>query len=400
MLKIHIGKVWFLILAVAVTFTGCGDSDSTVAQRLQQSVDDNWIPYKQQYGISSGGLAVYIEAPNGNYFVSSGMPAAVDKNTRFRVASNTKTFTAAAVMLLHQQGKLNIDDTIVSNIPGTATPYLPDTAPYAIPYKNSITIRQLLSHTAGVWDVNNQPPIPLTCPVPYAGKTYPEYIMNDLGDVNHQFTLEELIGVVATCQISYWPPGTGYHYSNTGYSILAKIIERVSGAAYDVFIRQNLLAPNRLESTTVPMLASERTIPAPYSEGFVFEGGVLKPWTEDNMSVTIAEGNIISTQADLTRWIRRLMNGEAGINAANVALMKTPTAHSASYGLGIMNAGGGLGYGHNGAHAGFLSLMIYNPADDVSVVLYFNVLDFTNIGKQFALLTKVAQEAKKVLGYQ
>ena len=75
------------------------------------------------------------------------MPAGVDQNTHFRIASNTKTFTSAAIMLLNQQGLLNIDDTIVSNIPGTANPYVPATAQYDIPNKASITIRRLSSHT-------------------------------------------------------------------------------------------------------------------------------------------------------------------------------------------------------------------------------------------------------------
>jgi D-alanyl-D-alanine carboxypeptidase len=93
-----------------------------------------------------------------------------------------------------------------------------------------------------------------------------------------------------------------------------------------------------------------------------------------------------------------MRKGEAGINAANVELMKTPSAYSTGYGLGILN-GGGLGYGHNGAHNGFTSLMLYNPADDVSVVIYSNVIDNTNFPKEQALLKKVAQDAKSILGY-
>jgi D-alanyl-D-alanine carboxypeptidase len=392
--------LYFLLFVSVFNFAACyGGHDASTTQKLQASVEDNWNAYKEQYGVPSGGLALYIESPRGNYFVSTGLAATVDKDTHFRIASNTKTFTAAAVMLLHQQGKLNIDDAIVSNIPGTAEPYLPNTAPWAIPLKSDIKIRELLNHTAGVWDITNDPVISNEClRAEYRGKIYPDYIMYEKGDPNHQFTLDELIEVVTDCQIKSFVPGTNYHYSNTGYTILAKIIERVSGQTYDTFVSKNLLVTNGLSSTTIPMLATDRTIPAPYCDGFVFEGGVFKPWNEDNMSPTVAEGNMISTPANLTQWIRKLIKGEAGINAANVELMKTPSAYSTSYGLGILN-GGGLGYGHNGAHNGFTSLMLYNPADDVSVVIYSNVMDNTNFPKEQALLKKVAQDAKSILGY-
>ena len=125
---------------------------------------------------------------------------------------------------------------------------------------------------------------------------------------------------------------------------------------------------------------------------------MFKSWNEDNMSPTVAEGNMISSPADLTQWIRKLIKGEAGINATNVELMKTPSAYSTSYGLGILN-GGGLGYGHNGAHNGFTSLMLYNPADDVSVVIYSNVMDNTNLPQEQAMFKKVAQDSKSILGY-
>ena len=393
-------SLFISVLMLAACHGGGGTNSSQgVTQILQASVEDTWRSYKEQYGVPSGGLALYIESPSGNYFVSAGLPTTVDKDSHFRIASNTKTFTAAAIMLLHQQGKLNIDDTIVSNIPGTAVTYLPNTAPYAIPNKADITIRELLNHTAGVWDITNDPPISDAClRAEYRGKTYPEYIMYEKGDPNHQFALEELIQVVADCQIKSFVPGTGYRYSNTGYTILAKIIERVSGETYDAFVGRNLLAPNGLSSTTIPMLATDRTIPVPYCDGFVFENGVFKPWNEDNMSSTVAEGNMISTPADLAKWVRKLIKGEAGINAANVELMKTPSAYSTGYGLGILH-GRGLGYGHNGAHNGFTSLMVYNPSDDVTVVMYSNVMDNTNFPKEQAMLEKVARDVKYLLGY-
>jgi D-alanyl-D-alanine carboxypeptidase len=390
--------IMVIVFFVAVA-AGCsgGDDNPTLAKRLQSSVDSNWTQYKLEHGVPGGGMAVYIESPSGNYFSSSGMQTEIDQNARFRIASNTKTFTSASIMLLNQQGKLHIDDTIVSLIPDQGIPYVSTTDQYNIPNKETITIRQLLSHTAGVFDVTNEY-IPGTCSVPYAGQNYAEYIL--AADPNHQFSPGELIGVNATCHLSYFLPGAGYHYSNQGYSILATIIERVSGMTYDQFVIQKLILPNWLDSTSVPMFGTDQTIPSPFTPGYIYKDGVLTDVTQSNMSLNIAEGNIISTPADLARWVRRLIKGEAGPNSFSVDAMKTLTSQSGgNYGLGIIYVSG-LGYGHNGAHPGYLSLMVYDPSVDVTTILYFNIWDDANLmGDQMKLLVKAAKDARAAVGY-
>jgi D-alanyl-D-alanine carboxypeptidase len=389
-----------VIVLVAVFLARCSGGGSSVSSpdlRLQASVDSAWRQYSETHGVPGGGMAVYIETPTGNYFASSGMAPGVDRNSRFRIASNTKTFTAAAIMLLGQQGRLNIDDLIVSMIPGQGIPYVPATPQYDIPNKASVTIRQLLSHTAGVFDVTNEA-VPSSCGAAYAGQDYTTYVL--AGDPNHQFSPDEFVGVDATCQLSLFVPGTGYHYSNTGYSILATIIERVSGITYDQFITQNLILPNGLSSTSLPMLGTDQSIPAPFNPGYVYYQGALSDVTQSNMSANIAEGNIISTPVDLARWVKRLLTASAGPNAASVDAMKTltPLSHGA-YGLGMLYATG-LGYGHNGAHQGYLSLMVYDPASDVTTILYFNVWDSANLlTEQASLLTRAARDARSAVGY-
>jgi D-alanyl-D-alanine carboxypeptidase len=383
-----------------IIVAGCsGGGDPTLGENLQTYLDITWSNYKEAHGLPGGGIAVYLETPTGNYFASSGMAAGVNQNTRFRIASNTKTFTAAAIMLLYQQGKLNINDFIVSDIPGTSNPYVPNTPQYEIPNKASIRISHLLSHTAGVFDVTNDN-IPGSCaPQPYAGGNYVGY-QEDI-DSDHQFTPDELVSVDATCQLSYFMPGTDYKYSNTGYSLLAIIIERVSGLSYDQFIMQNLLIPNALASTTIPMLGTDQTISSPFNPGYIWYDNTWGDATESNMSANIAEGNIISTPADLARWIRRLITAQAGPNADSVAAMTTPDPLSGSnnYGLGISFTAG-LGYGHEGAHIGYLSLMDYDPFDDVTTILYFNVWDYANLKTdQGSLLRKAAKDARAAVGY-
>jgi D-alanyl-D-alanine carboxypeptidase len=276
---------------------------------------------------------------------------------------------------------------------------VPNTAQYSIPNKASIKISHLLSHTAGFFDVTNDA-IPSTCaPQPYAGQNYVGY--QGAIDPNHQFTPGELIGVDATCNLSYFMPGAGYKYSNTGYSLLAVIIERVSGLSYDQFVVQNLIALNGLASTTVPMLGTDQTIPPPFNPGYVWLNGMFEDTTESNMSANIAEGNIVSTPADLARWIKRLVTGQAGPSAASVAAMTTPNplSGSSNYGLGISYTPG-LGYGHEGAHIGYLSLMDYDPTADVTTILYFNVWDYANLQTdQGSLLRRAARDARVAVGY-
>jgi D-alanyl-D-alanine carboxypeptidase len=117
------------------------------------------------------------------------------------------------------------------------------------------------------------------------------------------------------------------------------------------------------------------------------------------MSTGIAEGNIISTPADLARWVKRLINGQAGPNAASVAAMETVTPPSKSYGLGIVNMGS-LGYGHNGAGNGYVSNMAYDPVADVTTIVYCNVEDFANVPTyELALLVNASYDARAAVGY-
>ena len=387
------------LIAAVVTASACsGASQPDPQAALEQMVAQKWAAYGQSIGYpGAAGLVLYVSTPAGVHFASTGMENA-SPGIHFRIASNTKTFTAAAIMLLHQRGLLDIDDVITANIPGTTTPYVPDTASYAIPYKDSITIRKLLGHRAGVYDVTNEA-MPSDAPCPYAGKSYVQ-----TQDMSRQFTFDELVGVDAMCNASYGPPSEDeYHYSNTGYSLLGKVIERVSGLTYSDFIAQNLLVPNRLTETSSPSLHTERTIPAPFAVGYSF--GYLGPkqfvaTVADNMSINVAEGNLISTPEQLARWNRALVTGGAGLEASTVGLMKCeiPSGATDCYGLGIQQFSG-LGFGHTGAHNGYLSIMLYDPAHDVSIVLFSSLIDFTNIGAEAKVLFDVVTQARAILGY-
>ena len=360
-------------------------------------VAEKYAAYKATYGLPDGaGMLVYLETPRGNLAAAAGLPAGADETCHYRIASVSKTFTAASIMLLDQQGKLRIDDRLSDPIPGTDVPYLADSPNYAIPNKDRITIQQVLSHRAGIFDVFNNP-VPAGSEFPYAGYYYNNYVYTVLNEPDHQFTADELIGVVAANKLSTGEPGETYHYSDTGYTLLAKIVERVSGMSYDRFLRENFWGPLGLAQTSAPWNGDDTALPAPFMTGHVSLGAGFLDFMEDNMSSQVGPGNVISTAADLAHWIRALLSGRGPLSAEQVARMTLVPAGNATYALGIGNTP--LGMGHSGAHPGYVNLAVYNPDDDVALVVATPFIDYAKLNEHLAFMLEVGKEARRIAGY-
>ncbi|RYF51199.1 MAG: class A beta-lactamase-related serine hydrolase, partial [Cytophagaceae bacterium] len=120
-----------------------------VRSQLQQLTDSLYQHFNGKWGIekNKGGFFLQVNNSSGSTLVSSNIEPGVQGNTRYRIASLSKIFTSAAILLLQQEGKLTITDFIPA--------YLPTTPAYDIPNKNQITIKQLLQHRAGVFDITN-----------------------------------------------------------------------------------------------------------------------------------------------------------------------------------------------------------------------------------------------------
>ena len=143
--------ILWLLLLINACLVGCSSSSGFTQEDLQTVLETEWQTYSRDKTNFGGGIAMQILCPWGDYFISSGMGSGMDNSHRFRTASVTKTFTAASIMLLHERGQLNIDDKLSDNIPGTESPYFP----YNIPHRNEITIRMILMHRAGIFDLTN-----------------------------------------------------------------------------------------------------------------------------------------------------------------------------------------------------------------------------------------------------
>ena len=363
-----------------------------MSEALRDALSASW---KARYGGRSGGLTMMVQAPDAAFFAST--LDGVTPDTFFRGASITKTFTAASIMLLDQRGQLRIDDAITAAMPGRPDPYLPEGPGFAIPNKEQITIRQLLGHRAGVFDLANTA-IPATLALPYAGEVYTDWAV--ARDPHHTFDTDELIGVLAATQLSHSPPGQGFHYSDTHYTLLEKIVQRVSGQPLDEFKASEFVKPNGLAATHFVVDGHDTDLPEPAIAGFILDSDGVKPMQNYNYSYDPGSGNLVTTSADLVRWIRRLIRGEAGVSPAQIARMTEMSADT-PYGLGILRKSAGdtvLGYGHNGGTAGYLTDALHNPATDVSYVLQCSLIDFTAIGDQINWLSTVGKDALQRLG--
>ena len=397
---------WITFMLVAGFFLSACEKDDnkpavTVQEKMNAAVDSVRLALEADIGKTVPTLNVFIQTPEGTWFSSSAgqgyQPITAD--TYFRFASNTKTYTSTAILNMQEDGWLSIDDLITDTIPGSNMPYVPASAAWNIPYKSEITIKMLLQHSAGVYDVDNDS-------VPGCnGDSYTSYMM-DL-DQNHQFTAEEMVSQAAVHQLSYFMPGTGHHYSNTGFAILSEIAGRVysfhagcpkhlTDYLYDKVYGPETPIPIKAH---FPHLAADQDLPAPYSCGHeLYETGNIREFCSFNMSAQVGEGNGYATMRDLNTFIRTLIKGQNVLTPASVQLMTTEISPgSADYFLGCLFAPN-LGYGHNGLRIGNISLMVYDPATDVSVVAYVSARDMQDGIRTIIAVYDAAYATRSALG--
>ncbi|WP_295167357.1 serine hydrolase [uncultured Brevundimonas sp.] len=259
-----------------------------------------------------------------------------DGDVKFRLGSLSKQFTAVAVMLLNQQGRLDLDAPIKT--------WLPD-APAAW---DTITPRHLLSHTAGVPNFTAFSDFE-------AQKTRPA-------------TLTQLIARFRNRPLDF-APGSRFAYSNSGYVLLSAIIEAASGQTYADFVTANLFQPLGMSDSgydrhdvILPRRASGY---APGAKGVVNADYV-------DMSIPTGAGALYSTTHDLLKWEQGLFGGRL-LNAQSMTALTTPVRNGYAMGLMVSEADGKRLVWHNGAIEGFNTYMAYDPGDRTAVIVLGNL---------------------------
>ena len=361
------------ILFLFTVLTSCSTEECTVSpvgsnlsEELQTLINQEYDSYQAKYPSFPGGIAFQIQYENEDVFVQKGFQTPISSSHHIRAQSITKTFTAAGVMLLHQKGLLNIHHNITDTIPNSNNTYIPDTRNYNIPYKDQIRIWDLLTHRAGVFDPVNDDTFFLDSVL----AEHPDYT----------FSLDEIIGESTRLQKSYFQPGTGYHYSNAGYVILAKIIERVSEKSYKQFMNDEFVIPLSLLDTSFPDIGTDQNLPTPFVDSWYWSPPESMNATEQNMTYDIGEGNMISSSQDLSKFFKLLLNGEAGISSTNVnnyMMDVRPTSD-----VGALSVGAGLeyfnnlGFGKGGDGAGFTIRCFYDPTKNFMITGFFNCWNY------------------------
>ncbi len=266
---------------------------------------------------------------------------AVVPSDRFRIGSVTKTFTAAVVLQLTEEGTLRLDDTLEQWVPG-------------IPGGTDITIRHLLSHTSGIYN--------------YTDDRFP---------FGQDWEPAELVAL-ATSHANLFEPGTDWAYSNTNYVLLGMIIEEATGQTWAAQVRGRLLEPLGLADT---FMEGEETIPGGFVRGYF--NGTLDVTDLMNGSEAWAAGCMVSNSQDLVRWTHALFGGEV-LEPATLAAMVAPTPLSSgkmtgcwegtSYGLGVQlrDTDHGVCWGHGGSAVGFGAQLCYFPDQRAATATVIN----------------------------
>lgn len=240
----------------------------------------------------------------------SGRPRAVPVDGRFRIGSISKTFVATVVLQLVAEKRLRLGDPVEEWLPGV------------VPGGEDITLRQLLDHTSGVYDVLD------TLPFPPA----PEFFANRW----RTWTMAELVQRALAHPPTFTPPGSAYSYSNTGYLLLGMVVEEVTGRPYDDEIERRILRPLRLWDTSAP--GTFPRIRGPHPHGYVPTAAGADPrlvdYTAMNPSVFGASGAMISSTRDLNRFFSALLGGRL-LPDRLLDQMKTPGREGGRYGLGL-----------------------------------------------------------------
>ncbi|HZO57051.1 MAG TPA: serine hydrolase domain-containing protein, partial [Bryobacteraceae bacterium] len=249
-----------------------------------------------------------------------GIPNSPD--TKFRLGSITKQFTAASILQLSERGKLALDDPIAKHYPEAPAAW------------EKITIHQLLNHTSGIPS--------------YTG--LPEFFRKQSMIARNPV---EIVKLTQEMPLEF-DPGAKFKYNNTGYVLLGHVIEKISGGSYDEYVRKNLLEPLGLKDTGYDW---NTTVIARRASGYNPDGK-LAPYLD--MSLPHAAGSLYSTVDDLAKWSEGLESGKV-VSKANYAKMTTPYLSEYGYGLVMQKFEGHDVVGHGGGINGFNTLLLRAP---------------------------------------
>jgi CubicO group peptidase (beta-lactamase class C family) len=283
---------------------------------------------------------VVFERCVGMADLETGRPATPETN--FRLASLTKQLTATAVLRLVQQGRLSLTTTLRE--------VFPDFPPWA----DDVTVDRLLTHTAGLLDYEDlMPP----------------------GDA--QILDAGVLDLLRVQDSTYFPPGSGFRYSNSAYAVLAQIVEARAGRPFADVLVSEVFGPVGMEGT----VAFEAGRSEVAQRAFGYSAGDDGTWTRTDQSPTSAvlgDGGVYSSLRDLNRWLTIVEGRDSLLDPTLAAAVfleaRTNDGHGVGYGYGwfLDSAGGRARIRHEGSTIGFRNAVQRFPAEDLTVLLLSN----------------------------
>src|SRR6184192_3801788 len=238
-----------LLVGVALLIAACSRPGSTTGSSALKPIDQAALQTmvdRTAKELLIPGAVVLLRTPQGEFTVTYGTtllgatsPPRAD--THFRIASNTKTMTAAVIVLLAQENKLSLDDPVSKYVPG-------------VPDGDKITITELLNMRSGLYSYDDDP----------------EFWAILDRDPTKVWSPAEVLAI-ALKHLPYFPPGTDFHYSNTNYALLGLIAEKIDGKPLAQIMHDRLFRPLGLKNTMLPAITSN-TLPEPYSHGYLYGG--------------------------------------------------------------------------------------------------------------------------------
>ncbi|MCR8725743.1 serine hydrolase domain-containing protein [Frigidibacter sp. ROC022] len=348
------------------------DSLELFEDLIRHEVEDKAIPSISYALVDRDGLIVEGHVQRGD------LTYPMRPETCFRIGSITKTFTAVAILQLVEQGKLDLDADVSTYLPGFH-PINPFADNPQGPHGTAVTLRKLMSHTAGI------------VREPKSG-----HYLDD-----KRPPLEETVAELAGSTLKLDPSAGIMQYSNAGIAVVGRVLEVVSGLSYSDYVTRNILAPLGMTDT------SSGTAP-----GILDRLAPANMWTLDGDSPAPVfdlggspAGNIFSTTGDMARYAQCLLRGGFApdgtrvISPASLREMWVPVGQRMAHGkvingyglcFGVGSLDGWATAGHGGAVYGYSSQMILLPSAGLGVLL-FATLDFANqIG------TRLAQDGLRI----
>lgn len=360
--------------AVAVPAPPAPSPDGSTLKKIDKAALQAMVD-KTARELMVPGALVLLRTPEGDFTVSYGTTelgtdSTPTAGTHFRIASNTKTITAALIVLLAEEGKLKLDDPVSKYVAN-------------VPNGDKITITDLLDMRSGLYNYTNAP----------------ELSESMDKDPARAHTPADLLAI-AFKRPPDFQPGAEYEYNNTNYALLGLIIEKAAAKPLAEVMRERLFGPLGMKETYLPA-SGDITLPEPYAHGYGYgsvatvltddepyppdivaaaRAGTLNPtdFTGVNHSFAWAAGGAISTANDMATWIEALVSGKV-LDAeyqrkwsGSFKPQDPDKPHGQEYGYGMVRLSWGPNtiYFHGGETVGYNSKISYDPGNRTTLIIW------------------------------